>query len=115
MKTSAPGEEVSQRLNFEGADPLLLAGVNEVNLAELERAIGARVSLRGDTLTLSGTAEQVERAAAVALYDASGRTAASVAAELGVPQKTLESWIRSARRAEVDPLGTMTEAQLVDV
>ena len=51
----------------------------------------------------------------MALYDASGRTAASVAAELGVPQKTLESWIRSARRAEVDPLGTMTEAQLVEV
>jgi transposase len=55
-----------------------------------------------------------ERAAAVALYDASGRTAASVAAELGVPQKTLESWIRSARQAEVDPGGTMTEAQIVE-
>ncbi|HEV8150017.1 MAG TPA: PhoH family protein [Gemmatimonadales bacterium] len=66
MKLNLPGEEISQRLNIEGADPLLLSGVNEANLLELERATSARVSLRGDTLTLSGTPEQVERAAAVA-------------------------------------------------
>ena len=45
-------DELTQRLSVEGADPLLLAGVNDVNLSELERATGARVSLRGDTLTL---------------------------------------------------------------
>ncbi|HEV8598422.1 MAG TPA: PhoH family protein [Gemmatimonadales bacterium] len=66
MRTSQPGEELSQRLNIEGADPLLLAGVNEANLAELERATGARVSLRGDTLTLSGSVEQLDRATVVA-------------------------------------------------
>jgi len=66
MKPAAPGEEVSQRLSVEGADPLLLAGINDANLAELERAPGARVLLRGDTLTVSGSPEQVERAAAVA-------------------------------------------------
>ncbi len=59
------GEELTQRFSIEGADPLLLAGVNEVNLTELERATGARVSLRGDTLTLMGSAEHVERAAGV--------------------------------------------------
>ena len=59
-------EELTQKLNVEGADPLLLAGINDVNLTELERATGARISLRGDTLTLAGGVEQVERAAAVA-------------------------------------------------
>jgi len=59
------GEDTTQRVSIEGADPLLLAGVNDANMMELERATGARVSLRGDTLTVSGTAEQVERAAGV--------------------------------------------------
>ncbi len=58
-------DERAHRLNVEGADPLLLSGVNDANLTELERITGARVSLRGDTLTLNGTAEQVEHAAAV--------------------------------------------------
>jgi phosphate starvation-inducible PhoH-like protein len=58
-------DELTQKLNVEGADPLLLAGVNDVNLTELERATGARISLRGDTLTVNGGAEQVERAAGV--------------------------------------------------
>jgi phosphate starvation-inducible PhoH-like protein len=58
-------DELTQKLNVEGADPLLLAGINDVNLTELERATGARISLRGDTLTVSGSAEQVERAAGV--------------------------------------------------
>jgi len=65
MRTSTTGEDTTQRMSVEGADPLLLAGVNDANILELERATGARVSLRGDTLTVSGTAEQVERAAAV--------------------------------------------------
>ena len=49
----------------EGADPLLLVGVNDANLIELQRTTGVRVTLRGDTLTLGGTAEQLERAAPV--------------------------------------------------
>ena len=65
MRTGTTGEDTTQRMSVEGADPLLLAGVNDANIMELERATGARVSLRGDTLTVSGTAEQVERAAAV--------------------------------------------------
>jgi phosphate starvation-inducible PhoH-like protein len=65
VKTGTTGEDTTQRVNIEGADPLLLAGVNDANMMELERATGARVSLRGDTLTVSGTAEQVERAAGV--------------------------------------------------
>ena len=59
------GEEVIQRFSVEGADPLLLAGVNDANLLELERVTGARVSLRGDNLSLSGTPEHVERAGVI--------------------------------------------------
>ncbi len=58
-------EETIQRLSAEGADPLLLAGVNDANLVELPRALGVRVSFRGDALTVSGTAEQVDRAVPV--------------------------------------------------
>jgi transposase len=49
------------------------------------------------------------------LYESSGRSAASVAAELGVPAKTLESWVRTSRRAAIDPNGTMPEAQLQEI
>ena len=59
------GDESRQNLNAEGADSLLLAGVNDVNFAELQRALGVRVSQRGDAITLMGTSEQVERAAPV--------------------------------------------------
>lgn len=52
---------VSHRMSVEGADPLMLAGVNDQNLVELERATGVRVSLRGDQVTLSGELEAVER------------------------------------------------------
>jgi phosphate starvation-inducible PhoH-like protein len=52
-------------MSIEGADPLLLAGVNDVNLLELQRALGVRVSLRGDALTLHGTPEQLEAATPV--------------------------------------------------
>ncbi len=54
--------DVRQSLTADGADPLLLAGPNDVNFAELQRAIGVRVSQRGDTITLIGTSEQVARA-----------------------------------------------------
>jgi phosphate starvation-inducible PhoH-like protein len=55
-------DETVARFSVEGADPLLLSGVNEANLRELERALGVRAALRGDSLALSGTAEQLERA-----------------------------------------------------
>jgi phosphate starvation-inducible PhoH-like protein len=59
-------EQTTQRLNTEGADLLTLAGVNDANLLELQRQTGTRVTLRGDTLTLVGPADAVERAASVA-------------------------------------------------
>ena len=45
---------------------LTLAGVNDENLTELMRQTGARVALRGDTMTLSGSRDEVERAQPVA-------------------------------------------------
>ena len=59
-------QSISQRISVEGADPLTLSGVNDANLAELSRQTGARVALRGDTLTLTGTPEVMERAVPVA-------------------------------------------------
>ncbi len=53
-------------MNAEGADSLTLAGVNDTNLVELSKLTGVRVALRGDTLTLAGSAEGVERATAIA-------------------------------------------------
>jgi phosphate starvation-inducible PhoH-like protein len=57
---------VTERLSTEGADPLTLAGVNDGNLVELSRVSGARVTLRGDTLTISGASDLVTRAAGIA-------------------------------------------------
>jgi phosphate starvation-inducible protein PhoH and related proteins len=54
---------VTQRLNTEGADLLTLAGVNDGNLVELSRIGGVKVALRGDTLSITGPSEFVERAA----------------------------------------------------
>jgi phosphate starvation-inducible PhoH-like protein len=59
-------EQTTHRLNTEGADLLTLAGVNDANLIELQRQTGTRVTLRGDTLTLIGTTDAVERATSVA-------------------------------------------------
>ncbi len=58
-------EETTQRFGIEGADPLMLAGVNDANLVELGRVLGIRATMRGDTLAVSGPGEQVDRAAAV--------------------------------------------------
>jgi phosphate starvation-inducible PhoH-like protein len=58
---------VTQKLSTEGADPLTLAGVNDANLVELSRLGGVRVTLRGDTMTITGSAEFVERAAGIAM------------------------------------------------
>jgi phosphate starvation-inducible PhoH-like protein len=54
--------DVIQRLSVEGVDPLALAGVNDSNLLELSKRLGVRVSLRGDNLSLAGSAEAVEHA-----------------------------------------------------
>jgi phosphate starvation-inducible protein PhoH and related proteins len=59
-------ELTTQRLSTEGADMLTLAGVNDQNLVELQKQSGARIALRGDTLTISGTPEAVDRAIPVA-------------------------------------------------
>ncbi len=63
---SGPDDAV-HRIGTEGADPLALSGVNDANLAELGRAAGVRVALRGDQLSLSGSPEAIERAVPVAL------------------------------------------------
>ncbi len=57
---------VQHRVPAEGADYLLLAGVNDANLQELARLSGCRVILRGDDLILSGELADVERTIPVA-------------------------------------------------
>ena len=57
--------DVLHRLSAEGVDPLALAGVNDANLIELSKRLGIRISLRGDSLSLAGSAEAVERATPV--------------------------------------------------
>jgi phosphate starvation-inducible PhoH-like protein len=59
-------ETTTQKLSTEGADPLTLAGVNDANLIELSRLGGVRVALRGDTMTITGPADFVERAGGIA-------------------------------------------------
>lgn len=56
-----------------------------------------------------------ERAAAVALYESSGRSARSVAEELGVSVKTFETWVGRARREAVDPGKSMTADQRAQI
>ena len=57
---------ITQRLSAEGADLLTLAGVNDANLIELSRLAGVKVALRGDTLSIVGTPEFVDRATEIA-------------------------------------------------
>jgi phosphate starvation-inducible PhoH-like protein len=64
----APTATVQHRLSAEGADPLLLAGVNDQHLLELSRVGGCRVVLRDDHLLLSGPLEDVERSVPVAQH-----------------------------------------------
>jgi phosphate starvation-inducible PhoH-like protein len=59
-------EPIVQRISTEGADMLTLAGVNDENLVELSKQSGAKVALRGDTLTVTGTQEAVNRATPIA-------------------------------------------------
>jgi phosphate starvation-inducible PhoH-like protein len=58
---SADETIVEHRIDAEGADFLLLAGVNDANLQEIARRFGIRVVLRGDEVILSGEAARVER------------------------------------------------------
>ncbi|MEP6833649.1 MAG: PhoH family protein, partial [Gemmatimonas sp.] len=60
------GEITTVRVNIEGVDQMLLAGVNDGNLIELTRSTGARVALRGDAISITGDAENVARAEAIA-------------------------------------------------
>ena len=57
---------VTQKLNVEGADLLTLSGVNDANLLELSRLCGVKVSLRGDSLSVIGPQDAVDRAAPIA-------------------------------------------------
>ena len=57
---------IQHRIPAAGADPLILAGVNDGHLKTLARLGDCRVILRGDQLILSGAVEAVERCASVA-------------------------------------------------
>ena len=57
---------VTHRVPAEGADPLVLAGVNDENLLALEKAAGVQVALRGDHVMVSGPLEAVENAVTIA-------------------------------------------------
>lgn len=56
---------VEHRLDTEGADPLMLAGVNDRNMNELTRLFSVRVVMRGDHVILTGALASVERAVPV--------------------------------------------------
>ncbi len=68
--TSEPASNgtIQHRLSTEGADPLLLAGVNDSHLLELARIGGLRVVMRHDHLLLSGPASEVEKIVPVAQH-----------------------------------------------
>ncbi len=46
-------------MSTEGADMLTLAGVNDENLIELSKQSGAKITLRGDALTMTGSQDAV--------------------------------------------------------
>ena len=56
---------IEHRLDAEGVDPLMLAGVNDRNLQEVARLFGVRTVLRGDHVILSGALAAVERSVPV--------------------------------------------------
>ncbi len=65
-RTLADAESATRKLVTEGADLLLLAGVGDANLAELQRIYPVRITLRGDAMAVTGPVEAVERAVQVA-------------------------------------------------
>jgi len=56
---------VEHRLDTEGVDPLMLAGVNDRNMHEVTRIFSVRVVLRGNHLIMTGELSSVERAVPV--------------------------------------------------
>ena len=65
----ANGETIAEhRLDAQGADPLMLTGVNDQNVQELRSLFGIRVVIRGDELILSGSQSAVEHAIPVVQY-----------------------------------------------
>lgn len=60
------GDVVTTKLVTEGADLLTLAGVADANLAELQKLFPVRVTLRGESMSIQGATDAVEKAAAVA-------------------------------------------------
>ena len=56
---------IAHRLDADGVDPLMLAGVNDRNMQERTRLFGIRVVMRGDHLILSGGLSSVERSVPV--------------------------------------------------
>ena len=81
--------DVTHRLSAEGADPLALAGVNDRNLQELERATGARVSMRGDHVTLAGAIESARPQAEVEALIGSAMSELCTRLESGAPDRAL--------------------------
>lgn len=59
---------VEHRIDADGADFLILTGINDANLQELARLFDVRVVLRGDHLILSGPLASVEGAVPVAQH-----------------------------------------------
>jgi phosphate starvation-inducible PhoH-like protein len=68
MPETGSGPAVQHRLATEGADYLILNGVNDTHLTELGRLTGVRVVQRGDHLLLSGPVEGIERTVPVAQH-----------------------------------------------
>lgn len=66
--TTTDTATVQHRLETDGADPLLLGGVNDAHLLQLGRLTGARAVQRGDHLLLTGPVEAIERAVPVARH-----------------------------------------------
>lgn len=66
--TRTANDIVQHRLPAEGADQLILAGVNDANLQELARICGCRVVLRDDNVVLSGPLSDVERCVPLAQH-----------------------------------------------
>lgn len=62
---NADATMIEHRLDAEGVDHLLLAGVNDRNIQEIHRIFGIRVVLRGDRIVLSGPLDDVARAVPV--------------------------------------------------
>ena len=60
--TAEPGTVVEHRVDAEGVDPLLLAGVNDANIQEIAGLFDIRLVLRGDHVILSGELAAVESA-----------------------------------------------------